>query len=61
MSIVKLLKLLEKKGCTFISVERKLMDLTTAQKHNLPYDHTDPNSYWDLKIQIPADKKAPSE
>jgi len=60
--IVKLLELLEKEGCHLLSVEHKSIDLEMAQRLNLPcYDEDCRPPYWDLKIQIPADKKAPSE
>jgi len=59
--IVKLLKLLEQEDCHLLSVEHKSMDLSLAQKLKIPYDVQSPAPYWDLKIQIPADKIPPSD
>jgi len=58
MSIVKLLKLLEKKGCVVIGADMQMMsdiEKSHLELDSKPTDYVIP--YWSLKIQLPVDKK----
>ena len=63
MSIVKLLKLLEKEGCLILGAEMQVMTNPEKEKFK-PNDNTKDDyiiPYWNLKIQLPVDKKDLSE
>ncbi len=62
MSIVKLLKLLEKKGCVIVGADMQMMG--NVEKSHLEYDAKPTDyiiPYWNVKIQLPVDKKEKSE
>ena len=59
MKIVKLLKLLEKKGCVIIGADMQMMESVEKSHLSEPTDYAIP--FWNLKIQLPVDKKEKSE